>query len=70
MTSAQQQAISSGLKRHWRKRKAQEARQRTGTFHYVTFDRVEEFHRLGWMVVAPLGFWSVLMWRCDCGEET
>lgn len=41
---------------------------RTGTFRYVPFDRVEQFHRLGWMVVAPLGFWSVLMWKCDCGE--
>lgn len=39
---------------------------RTGTFRYVAFDRVEEFHRLGWMVVAPLGFWSVLMWACSC----
>ena len=43
---------------------------RTGTYRYVRWDRIDEFHRLGWMVVADLGpthgHWSVLMWRCDC----
>lgn len=44
---------------------------RTGLFRYVAWHRIDEFHRLGWMVVTDLGLthgqWSVLMWRC--GEE-
>lgn len=43
---------------------------RTGLFRYVPWHHVDEYHRLGWMVVADLGpvhgHWSVLMWRCDC----
>ncbi len=45
---------------------------RTGTFHFVRHANVDAFHRRGWMVVGDLGpihgQWSVLMWRCDCGE--
>jgi hypothetical protein len=34
---------------------------------YVDHHRVEDYLRLGWMVLAPLGAWSVLMgWRCQC----
>jgi hypothetical protein len=43
---------------------------RTGHFHIVQFHRIDDFHRRGWMVVRPLGVWSLLMWRCDCGEAT
>jgi hypothetical protein len=43
---------------------------RTGTFKYVIYARVEDYHRRGWMIVADLGLphsnYSVLMWRCDC----
>lgn len=45
---------------------------RTGTFRYVAYDQLDEFHRRGWMAVADLGLthgqWSVLCWRCDCPE--
>lgn len=70
MTSGQQQAISRGLKMHWRKRREHQDRERTGAFHFVPFASIERFHARGWMVVAPLGVHSALMWRCDCGEET
>lgn len=44
---------------------------RAGTFRYVPWPKVDEFHRAGWMIVTDLagshhGHWSVLMWRCDC----
>lgn len=43
---------------------------RVGTFKYVRFAELENYHRAGWMVVADLGpthgQWSCLMWRCDC----
>lgn len=39
---------------------------RTGTFRYVAYQQVEAHHRLGWMVIADLGIWSCLMWRCEC----
>ena len=43
----------------------------TGTFHIVSWDRLEDFLAAGWMVVADLGAvhgrWSCLCeWRCDC----
>lgn len=45
---------------------------RVGNFRYVSWARLDEFHRLGWMAVADLGMthgsWSVLCWRCDCPE--
>jgi hypothetical protein len=45
---------------------------RTGLFRYVAWDRVDEFHRRGWMVVSDLGLahgqFSVLAWHCECGE--
>jgi hypothetical protein len=45
---------------------------RTGTFRFVRYSDVDAFHRRGWMLVRYLGpvhgFWSVLMWRCDCRE--
>lgn len=45
---------------------------RTGLFRFVPWDQLDSYHRRGWMAVADLGlthgFWSVLMWRCDCGE--
>jgi hypothetical protein len=41
---------------------------RTGLFKYVTFDKLDEALRAGWMVVAPASFHSVLMWRCECPE--
>jgi hypothetical protein len=44
---------------------------RTGLFKYVLHENIEKHHRAGWMVVRSLGashgFYSVLMWRCDCG---
>lgn len=47
---------------------------RTGTFQIVRWEAIEDFHKRGWTVVADLGpthgFWSVLMWRCDCGVAT
>lgn len=43
---------------------------RTGLFKYVVYDKIDEFHRAGWMVVGDLGpphnNYSVLMWKCDC----
>lgn len=45
---------------------------RTGLFHYVPYRRLQDFLACGWMVVADLGpihgQYSVLCWRCDCGE--
>lgn len=45
---------------------------RTGTFRYVRWNNVEAYLKAGWMAVADLGpvhgRWSVLMWRCECGE--
>lgn len=44
---------------------------RTGTFRFVRYADVEDFHCRGWMLCRYLGpthgFWSVLMWRC--GDE-
>jgi hypothetical protein len=38
-----------------------------GTLRYVTVERVEAYVRLGWLPLAPLGEWSVLMgWPCQC----
>jgi hypothetical protein len=34
---------------------------------YVRFGRVEAYLRLGWLPLAPLGEWSILMgWVCSC----
>ena len=34
---------------------------------YVIHERVEDYLRLGWMALAPLGEWSILMgWPCQC----
>jgi hypothetical protein len=34
---------------------------------YVTHERVEDYLRLGWLALAPLGGWSILMgWPCQC----
>jgi hypothetical protein len=34
---------------------------------YVGFAAVEDHLRLGWMALAPLGEWSILMgWPCQC----
>jgi hypothetical protein len=34
---------------------------------YVVHARVEDYLRLGWMFLAPLGEWSVLTgWQCEC----
>jgi hypothetical protein len=47
---------------------------RTGTFQYVRYERIADFHARGWMIVSDLkghhGQWSVLMWRCECGEAS
>lgn len=68
--SAQQEAISKGMKSHWKRRKALQERTRTGKFQYVPYSKIETYHRAGWMVTATLGpvhgRYSVLMWRCDC----
>lgn len=43
---------------------------RTGTFRYVSWDRLDDYLRMGWWPVADLGLthgqWSVLCWHCDC----
>jgi hypothetical protein len=39
---------------------------RTGTFRYVRYPEIDDFHRKGWMVVGEAGPWSAMMWRCDC----
>lgn len=42
------------------------------TFHYVTFERVEDFLRCGWVVMIPNDvmhhhYYGVPMeWLCDC----
>ena len=34
---------------------------------YVVFAAIEDHLRLGWMALAPLGEWSILMgWPCQC----
>jgi hypothetical protein len=34
---------------------------------YVVHERVESYLRLGWLPLAPLGEWSILMgWVCSC----
>jgi RecA-family ATPase len=34
---------------------------------YVIHERVEDYLRLGWIALAPLGRWSILMgWPCQC----
>jgi hypothetical protein len=46
---------------------------RTGLFKFVRLADIDRHHRAGWMVAGDLGpthgRWSVLMWRCDCGER-
>jgi hypothetical protein len=38
-----------------------------GVLRYVTHDRVPNYLRIGWMPLAPLGDWSILMgWPCNC----
>jgi hypothetical protein len=42
-----------------------------GIFRFVTWDRLADYERLGWLPVADLGHyhgqWSVLCeWLCDC----
>jgi hypothetical protein len=44
---------------------------RAGLFRYVLHERIADYERLGWLVVAelhpPHGHFSVLMqWLCDC----
>mgnify|MGYP001765514234 CR=1 FL=1 len=45
---------------------------RTGLFRFVPYASIHEFEMCGWMIVRDLGpvhgFWSCLMWRCDCVE--
>lgn len=45
---------------------------RTGLFKYVIYAQINAYHRQGWMVVGDLGpphnNYSVLMWKCSCGE--
>lgn len=45
---------------------------RTGTFQFVPYASTRDFEMRGWMIVRDLGpvhgFWSALMWRCDCRE--
>lgn len=47
---------------------------RTGLFRYVRHQDIADHERAGWMVVADLGpvhgFYSVLMWRCECWVAT
>jgi hypothetical protein len=34
---------------------------------YVAHERVEGYLRCGWLPLAPLGRWSILMgWPCPC----
>jgi hypothetical protein len=34
---------------------------------YVVHERIEDYLRLGWMWLTPIGEWSVLMgWPCKC----
>ena len=34
---------------------------------YVIHERVGDYLRLGWVALAPLGEWSILMgWPCQC----
>ena len=46
---------------------------REGLYRYVRHTKVDEYHKKGWMIVATLGsthgYWSVLMWHCECGME-
>jgi len=39
---------------------------RTGNFRYVPWEKIDEYHLKGWMIVQWLGVHSVLMWTCDC----
>jgi hypothetical protein len=39
---------------------------RTGNFRYVPYEKIDEYHFKGWMIVGYLGVHSVLMWTCDC----
>ena len=45
---------------------------RTGLFRIVRHIDVPVYLARGWMEIDHLGdlhgFWSVLMWRCDCRE--
>lgn len=45
---------------------------RTGIFRFVRHADVPAHLARGWMEIDALGelhgFWSVLMWRCDCAE--
>ena len=43
---------------------------RTGTYRYVTWDRVEEFIKRGWSAAAPASEYSCFMFACeDCNPE-
>jgi hypothetical protein len=42
---------------------------RTGLFRYVRYPDMAAYCARGWMFIAPIGPWSCLMWRCDCGGE-
>lgn len=47
--------------------------ERTGLFRYVRWLDIPAYEARGWMVVVPdlgpvHGFWSCLMWHCECGE--
>ena len=43
---------------------------RTGLFRYVVHSKIDDYHKMGWMIVADLdchhGIYSVLMWKCEC----
>jgi hypothetical protein len=38
-----------------------------GLYRYATFDALPDYVALGWLPVAQLGPWSVLVrWLCEC----
>jgi hypothetical protein len=38
-----------------------------GVYRYVVRDVLGDYLALGWLPVADLGYWSVLVrWLCDC----
>jgi hypothetical protein len=46
---------------------------RLGLFKYVPAAKVDDHQRRGWLSVAYMpgpvhGFYSILMWHCECGE--
>jgi hypothetical protein len=46
---------------------------RTGLFRYVRWEKVEEMHKAGWMIVFDFGDchhspYAVGMWHCGCAD--